>query len=151
MADNLTIQQITDHQFEPALALLVRFLGEEDFHTPPDQIAANLRAMIAHPATAVFMAWRDEIAIAVATVRYSPSIEHGYYGELEDLYVLPEARGGGVAKAVIEYVCGWCHEHHCSRVEVCVTPEGEAAHRLTAFYAKLGFAPTDRDLLYRPL
>ncbi len=151
MADNLTIRQITNHQFEPALALLVRFMAEEEFHTLHDRIAANLRAMIEHSTTAVFLAWRDEIAIAVATVRYSPSIEHGYYAELEDLYVLPEARGGGVAKAVIEYVCDWCHEHHCSRVEVCVTPEGEATHSLTAFYAKLGFVPTDRNLLYRPL
>lgn len=151
MTDNLTIQQITTDQFEPALALLVRFMAEEEFHTPSEKIVANLRAMIAHPSTAAFLGWHGQRAIAVATVRYSPSIEHGYYAELEDLYVLPDVRGGGVAKAMIEYACNWCRQQGCSRVEVCVTPEGESAHGLTAFYNKLGFAPTERDLLYKSL
>jgi GNAT superfamily N-acetyltransferase len=151
LSPTMNIFQATTTHLSPALSLLTRFLAEEDFHTPHERIERNLKEMIDHPATAVFLAWQDDEAIGVATVRYSPSIEHGFYAEIEDLYVLPQARGTGVAKAIVAYVCEWCKERNCSRVEVCITPEGEAAHGLSRFYDKLGFAATGRDMLYKSL
>lgn len=145
------VEQIAPEQEDAAFDLLKRFFIEEGFETPINVMRQALTAMLAHPATAVFLAWQDGEAVGVATVRYSPSLEHGLYAEIEDLYVLPQARGQGLARTLVEYCCQWCQAKGCSSVEVCITPEAETAHGLSRFYDRLRFTDTARKLLSRPL
>jgi aminoglycoside 6'-N-acetyltransferase I len=125
---------------------LKRFFIEEGFKTPEAIVAQGLRAMLHHPSTAVFLVLDGVLALGVATVRYTPSLEHSLCAKIEDLYILPEVRGQSIAKMLVNACCDWCHTQGCSSVEVCITPEGEAAHGLSHFYKRLGFADTERRL-----
>ncbi len=147
----IRIIQVTLEHLDSAFDLLRRFFVEEGFTTALEMMRPALRMMLADPDIAVFLAWQGKAAIGVATVTSRPSIEHGVYAEIEDLYVIPEARGAGIATALIDAAVQWCRARKCSSVEVCITPKGEAAHGLTRFYEKFGFADTGRKLISKPL
>ncbi len=151
MVSAVAIQQAGVESFETALCLLERFFREEGFSTPVQEMRTSLHAMMAGPSSAVFLAWRGHEAVGVATVTTSVGIEYGRSAELEDLYVLPEVRGSGVASALIEAVCAWCRERGVSAVLVTVTPEGEAEHNLLDYYERRGFTNTGRVILERAL
>ena len=59
-------------------------------------------------------------------------IEWGRLGEIGDLYVLPEARGNGIARRLVQAAIDWRRARGCSAVEATTTPLGEAAHGLRA-------------------
>jgi aminoglycoside 6'-N-acetyltransferase I len=147
----ITTQKVGIESLDIALRLLQRFFSEEGFHTPAEEMRLSLHAMITGPSSAVFLARRDKEVLGVATVATSVGIEYGRSAELDDLYVLPEARGSGVASALIEAVCSWCHQQRCTTVLVTVTPEGEAAYKLIAFYQGRGFVNAGRVILERSL
>jgi GNAT superfamily N-acetyltransferase len=83
--------------------------------------------------------------VGIVTVTSVLYIEWGL-GEIGDLYVLPEARGNGIARRLVQAAIDWCRARGCSAVEVITTPMGEAAHGLSSFYARLGFAATGRTI-----
>ena len=151
VSSSVAIQEVGADSFETAFRLLARFFREEGFDTPVQQMRASLHTMVTAPGSAVFLARRGGGAVGVATVTTSVGLEYGRSAELEDLYVLPEERGGGAASALIEAVCAWCGEQGVSVVLVTVTPEGEAEHQLTEFYRRRGFAYTGRVILERAL
>jgi GNAT superfamily N-acetyltransferase len=64
-------------------------------------------------------------------------------GEIEQLYVRPEARRSGAGRALAQAALAWLAERGAPRVEVAVS-ERNAAGR--AFWAALGFAPTSVTL-----
>jgi aminoglycoside 6'-N-acetyltransferase I len=134
--------------FEQILPLIERFFVEEGFHTPSVQIREHLIGLLADPESAVFLARQGTRPIGVATVTTSRGIELGLSAELEDLYVLPEARKQGAGHALIEAVREWCRRQGCTLVSVVVTPEGQAAHDLMGYYREQGFEETGRTLLF---
>lgn len=134
-----------------ALHLLLRFFSEEGFDTPAEEMHSSLVTMLASANSAVFLAWCGEEVQGIATVTASVGIEYGLAAEMDDLYVLPQARGQGIASALVEAVCAWCQEQGCTTVLVTVTPEGEAAHGLIDFYRRRSFANTGRVILERNL
>ena len=89
MAAPIDIQRAGVDQSEEAFRLLGRFFREEGFDTPPEEMRSSLGAMIAGPASAVFVARRGGAAGGVATVSTSVGIEYGKSAEMDDLYVLP--------------------------------------------------------------
>ena len=149
----ITIRQATSAEFEIALPLVERFFVEEGFQTPPGRIPVQLATLLGDEESAVFLAWHDDRAggphvVGLATVTTTSGIELGLSAELEDLYVLPEARGLGAGGALIEAVKGWCRSRGCSLVAVVVTPEGQAAHDLFGYYRAHGFEETGRTLMF---
>lgn len=138
-------------QFDEAFDLLQRFFHEEGFDTPAAAMRSSLGAMLGSPSSAVFLAWLEGKAVGVATVTTSLGIEYGRSAEMEDLYVLPEVRGRGIAATLTEAVCEWCRGEGVTAVLVTVTPEGEAAHGLLDYYRRHGFANTGRVILERAL
>jgi GNAT superfamily N-acetyltransferase len=64
---------------------------------------------------------------------------------------LPEARGQGVAGALIGEVLHWCRMQGRACVQVTITPEGEAAHGLSRFYNKIGFVDSGRRVMSKTL
>ncbi len=151
MAPPITIREVGLESLEAALSLLERFFHEEGFSTPTHEMHASLQAMITAPTSAVFLARRDTKALGVATVNSSVGIEYGRSAELEDLYVLPEERGHGVASALIEAVCAWCLDKGVKVVLVTVTPEGETRHALLDYYQRHGFTNTKRIIMQREI
>lgn len=138
-------------KFEDAFYLLERFFSEEGFDTSAEVMRSALQAMISDPRSAVFVAKYKEKSIGVATVTTSVGIEYGRSAELEDLYVLPEARGCGIASALIEEVCEWCVSEDVAVLLVTVTPEGDEEHMLLDYYQRRGFTNRGRLILERTL
>jgi aminoglycoside 6'-N-acetyltransferase I len=136
---------------DTAFYLLQRFFTEEGFSTPAEEIYSSLQTMLKSPTSALFLAYEGAQAKGVATVTTSVGLEYGRAAELEDLYVLPSARGKWLAGALIEAVCLWCREQGCTTVLVTVTPQGETSHSLIGFYGKQGFVNTRRVILERRL
>ena len=130
--------------------LLQRFFREEGFTTADATIASNLRAMLSLEHCAVLVADVQGIAAGVATVSMDFGIEFGWSAELGDLYVLPEHRGRGVARALIAEAENWLRGMGATGYQVTVTPHGADAD-LRRFYLALGFAAEGRELLYRTL
>ncbi|MBM7170072.1 GNAT family N-acetyltransferase [Streptomyces sp. G44] len=69
---------------------------------------------------------------------------HGIY--LEDLYVRPEARGGGHGKALLTELARICVERGYERLEWSVLDWNEPSIR---FYESLGARPQDEWTVYR--
>ena len=131
--------------------LAVAVLHEEGFSGTRETIAVNTRRLWADPHHWVALAWLDGIPVGVVTVTTMLYVEWGRLGEIGDLYVVPEARRGGVATALIDTAKAKCRELGCSAVSVTITPEGEARHGLTGFYRRLGFLGSGRTIVTHTL
>jgi aminoglycoside 6'-N-acetyltransferase I len=151
MQDSVETRLVAGPDFEQALHLLERFFVEEGFHADPGQVRRELRHLLSADDSAVFLAWLGDRPVGVATVTTTRGLELGLSAELEDLYVLPEARGVGAGAALIGTVKAWCRDRGCSLVAVVVTPEGQAAHDLLEYYGRRGFEHTGRTLLFARL
>lgn len=65
---------------------------------------------------------------------------------LEDLFVVPESRGGGVGRALLERLARIAVERKCGRLEWAVLNWNRDAIR---FYERLGANPNDQWTVYR--
>ncbi len=147
----MTVRRLTvEDDPQPATLLLQRFFREEGFTTADATIASNLRAMLTLEHCAVLLADEQGLATGVATVSMDFGIEFGWSAELGDLYVLPEHRGKGIARALIAEAEAWLRGMGAAGYQVTVTPHGADAD-LRRFYLSLGFAAEGRELLYRTL
>jgi GNAT superfamily N-acetyltransferase len=126
--------------------LLARFFAEEGFGASAAEVRERADVFLAEPANTAFLAMEGGLLIGAATVTTCFGFETGRQAEIEDLYVLPERRRRGVARALVEAVLAWCRARGCTDVEVVVTSEGDARHGLDAWYRSLGFADTGRRI-----
>jgi GNAT superfamily N-acetyltransferase len=140
----LTIAEIADGRVEAAGDLLYRFFSEEGFVADRELIRGNLDALRNDPHHWAAVCIMDGEIVGIVTVTTMLYVEWGRLGEIGDLYVLPESRMKGVAHALVTAAIHWCRSHGCSAVAVTITCGGEARYGLSRFYAKFGFAPTDR-------
>ena len=111
-----------------------------------DHLVRLLRA----PGGAVFVHEHDRVLdgfAVVETARAAPVFSETVRAEITDLYVRPDARRGGIGRALVETALAWVGERGVGRVEVRVVagnPEGQA------FWRGLGFADCV-DVLQRRL
>jgi len=131
--------------------LATRFFADEGFELPEGGLRPRVEQYLRSDGRAIVAAHRGERLIGFATIATGFGLEYGWVAELEDLYVVPDERRQGIARALVERAAAWAAERGCSAVLVTVTPEGERAHALTAFYARLGFDDRGRRLLELPL
>jgi GNAT superfamily N-acetyltransferase len=136
---------------ERATELLKRFFAEEGFTTPADTIAANTRRMAGIDACGLFVALSGGETIGVATVSMEFGIEFGWSAEMGDLYVLPDWRGRGVSRALVEAIEEFLISRDANGYQVTVTPFAEEHHGLKHFYTALGFESEGRLILYKTL
>jgi aminoglycoside 6'-N-acetyltransferase I len=127
--------------------MLARFFREEGFEVPGEGLAPRLERYLSLPHHAAFVARDGERLVGVATVTSNFGLEYGWAAELEDLYVVPEARGHRVGRTLVEAAASWARGDECTALLVTVTPEGQQAHDLVAFYRRLGFADDGRKIL----
>ena len=99
------------------------------------------------PYAETLIAEDDGRAVAFALFFHSFSTflaQPGIY--LEDLFVVPEARGGGVGRALLEKLAETAVERGCGRLEWAVLDWNEPAIR---FYERLGAKPNADWTVYR--
>ena len=147
--EGLEIIRVDAHNTEITVSLLHGFFQEEGFPGDRSIIAANLDRMRRDDNHWVAVALNKGHFVGIVTVTSMLYIEWGRLGEIGDLYVLPEARGNGIARRLVQAAIDWCRARGCSAVEVITTPMGEAAYGLSNFYSRLGFAATGRIPLLR--
>jgi len=103
-----------------ALAPLLAAYAEEMRATLSGQAIASPEAQAAllagHPAAELLIAERDDKAVGFAILFDLPEVVFARRcGQLDDLFVLPVARGQGIARALIAEACamgrarGWSH------------------------------------------
>jgi len=141
------ITSASDRHYRAAIDLLVRFFAEEGFKTPCEQIAQNLRNMLADEGCWAAVLLEHEQPVGVVTVSTMLYVEHGRLAEIGDLYVVPVRRGRGLARRLVDAAIDWSRRRGCSGVFITLTLEGEARHRLSDFYKRLAFAPTQRTTM----
>jgi aminoglycoside 6'-N-acetyltransferase I len=151
VSDPFEIEPATLDDAEVVTGLATRFFVEEDFELPAEGLGPRVTRYLEMDRNAIFVARRGGEAIAFATVATGYGLEYGWAAELEDLYVVSDERGRGIARELVDQVAAWATDRDCSALLVTVTPEGERSHTLTSFYARVGFESEGRRLLERPL
>jgi GNAT superfamily N-acetyltransferase len=136
---------------DDAYALLVRFFREEQFDTPDETVIANTRRMAGIDLCGLFLAASDGEAIGVATVSIEFGIEYGYSAEMGDLYVVPDWRGRGVSRKLVEAVEDYLRAMGSPVYRITLAPYGEEAHGLSQFYSALGFENEGRLILSKTI
>ncbi|CQR63346.1 GNAT family N-acetyltransferase [Streptomyces leeuwenhoekii] len=136
----------------PVLHTLIRELAEYEKALPearatPDQLHEALFGP--HPAAYAHIAQDDTTGTPVGFALWFLNFStwrgvHGIY--LEDLYVRPEARGGGHGKALLTELARICVQRGYGRLEWSVLNWNTPS---IAFYESLGARPQDEWTVYR--
>src|SRR5262245_6784519 len=89
------------------IALLAAQLAEHAIELAPARLASAVDGVLADPARGVlFLARAEGKAVGVAYLSFTWTLEHGGpVGWLEELYVVPARRGGGIGTALLDTVC----------------------------------------------
>lgn len=105
----------------------------------PEGLAAKLFGP--RPYAEVLIAEQDSAPVGFALFFHNFSTFEGKPGlYLEDLYVLPEARGAGIGKALLQQLAQIALERDCARLEWWVLDWNEPA---IAFYRSIGARSMD--------
>lgn len=137
------------------LELLIRlaraFYDEDGFATTDAQLAHNLNVLL-HAANAhVALAAVDRSVAGFALSTTAFILESGLVAELQDLYVVPAARGHGVGTALIEDAARWAQSQAASLLEVVIAPNGRDVTHLLSYYRARAFVDGGRRVLARAL
>lgn len=128
----------------PLIAQLIRDLAEyEQLSHAVRFEEAMLEAYLfgIHPMAEVLIGELDGVGQGFALFFHNFSTFEGRPGiYLEDLFVRPEARGAGLARALLGHLAELAVERGCARLEWAVLDWNEAA---IGFYRKLGATPMD--------
>lgn len=142
------IAPVTAADLEELLPLVRGYC--EFYGTDPsdDALRELSRWLLEHPEDGVQTIARDEDgrAIGFATVYWTWRTMHAArIAVLEDVFVSQQARGGGVARALIEDARARAREHGAVQLDWQTAKTNERAQRA---YAALGAEPDDRWLDY---
>ena len=111
----------------------------EDFTPGADKIAARVRELLAGDDTVVLLAGDGPDGLAV--LRFRPSIwNEKLECYLAELYVVPDKRGCGIGRALMDAVFDAAREKGAGHIELNTSDDDVAAR---ALYEKLGF--TNRE------
>ncbi len=149
MPDALRVTKAT----EADLPLILKFVQDlADYERLRDQCVATeekLRGSLfgAHPYAEVLIARLDDEPVGFAVYFHSYSTflaNHGLY--LEDLFVIPEARGKGIGYALLAELAGIAVERGCERLEWAVLDWNDLA---IDFYKRIGAVEKDEWTTFR--
>lgn len=104
-----------------------------------------------HPDRLALVALSEDgtaIGFAEATLRrdYVEGCDSSPVGFLEGIYIVPEARRHGVARALSDAVGAWARAQGCSEYASNALLDNAGSH---AFHAAIGFAETERVVYFR--
>jgi GNAT superfamily N-acetyltransferase len=124
---------------EPDILRLIRALA--DYEREPDAVEATAEGLAAHlfagvPRVFAHVAEQEGhiVGMALWFLNFSTwTGKHGIY--LEDLFVDPSARGGGVARGLVRALAAEARARDCARIEWAVLDWNEQAKD---FYRRLG-------------
>ena len=148
-SDNHRLEPVTEEDI-PLLLNLIRGLAE--YERLADSVTANeerLRVSLfgKRPYAEAIIAYEDDKPVGYAIYYFTYSSFQALPGlYLEDLFVLPDARGSGIGRRLLGYLAKKAVELGCCRIEWAVLNWNEPAVR---FYEGLGAEPMNEWTVYR--
>lgn len=136
--NDLVIRRATRRDAHTAIPLLIAQLRGLGISTRRSAVAAGVRGLLDLPRRGfILLAIAGGAAVGVAYVSFSWTVEHGgQVAWLEELYVAPRRRGGGIGKRLLAQVCALARRYGCNAVEL----EVENGHaRAESLYARERF------------
>jgi GNAT superfamily N-acetyltransferase len=134
----MEIRAAKPDEVEELLPLMRAYCDFYEFDPPDEGLREMVSSLISNPEQgAVFIAQDEsDAAVGVATLGWRWSSSRGArIGHLEDLFVKPEARGDGVAEALIEACAELCRERGAPGLDWLTRPDN---HRARAVYERVG-------------
>lgn len=122
--------------------LLHAFNTEFDTETPGVEVlAGRLRTLLGGTSTFAVLGGDPAVGLTLVTLR--PNVwSEGPVALLDEMYVEPAHRGGGVGGAVLRHMVEICLELGVAAIEINVDESDAAAMR---FYERHGFSGVDPD------
>jgi GNAT superfamily N-acetyltransferase len=137
----------TREELPQLVALLGMLFSQEVEFTPNEAKQARALERILSDASVgtVFVAREEDRVVAMASLLYTISTAEGGTAALfEDLVVLPDHRGRGIASSLVEFVIRYARKQGVLRLTLLTDMHNERAQ---ALYRKLGFT----DSLMKPM
>ncbi len=134
----------------PVIAELIRGLArfeklEDEVTMTEERLASNLFGPHRYAETLIAEEAGESVGFALFFHNFSTFLaKPGIY--LEDLFVVPEHRGGGVGRALLKELARVAVERDCGRLEWSVLDWNREA---VAFYVRLGARPNSEWTVYR--
>jgi ribosomal protein S18 acetylase RimI-like enzyme len=94
------------------------FLAREAPEPGPERFVAAM----ADDTQLVVVGTVDDQVVGYGVVRLEPLRDGGRLGVIDDLFVLPDARGIGVGEAMATSLIGYCEDHGCTGVDAVALP-----------------------------
>lgn len=145
------VRLATTDDLDVLVALARDFYDEDGFATTDDELARNFTVLLGRDDARIVLAEQDGTPVAFALSTADFTLESGVVVELQDLYVAPPARRGGLGSRLVEDSARWARERSATLLEVVVAPNGQDVTHLLDYYRRRGFADDGRRLLARPL
>lgn len=136
---------------EILVALARAFYDEDGFSTSSASLRENFTFLIGTDTARVMLSLADGEAIGFALSTTGFTLESGVIAELQDLYVCPDRRRGGIASLLISDALDWAEEKGAAYLEVVIAPNGKDVSHLFSFYESQGFLDEGRRILARLL
>jgi aminoglycoside 6'-N-acetyltransferase I len=145
---DLSLRQAGLDDLPDLLRLAREFYDEDGFTTSDADLDRNFRALFAAGGSAhICLALDGRTAVGFALTTTDLVLESGLVAELQDLYVVPERRGIGVGRRLMQDAKEWATEQGASQFEIVVAPNGQDISGLIRYYVKNGFRDEGRRLL----
>jgi GNAT superfamily N-acetyltransferase len=128
----LTIAPVTPADVDELLALMRGYCDFYQVHPSDEALTALTAALLEHPDEGVQLLARDgETPIGFATIYWTWQTLHAArVGVLNDLYVVPSARGTGAGRALIEQSLQACRARGMAKLAWETAPDNAVAQRL---------------------
>ena len=129
---------------------MTEFYAEAAFTLSAAPASRAFEALLAAPQLgAVWLAERDGLAVGHVVLTVAFSMEYGgLRGFIDDLYVLPAARGRGIGAALLAAA----RDGALARgVRALCVETGLANHPARGLYARAGYVDSEHALLMQPL
>lgn len=143
-----TLRDATDADVPALIAMMAALYAHDRSPFHPAEHEATLRELLAHPAYGRVWVIEDggkTVGYLVLGLGFSLEFR-GRDAFVDELYLLPGARGVGAGRAALEHAAAFCRAEGVKALHLEVERSNLAAQ---SFYRALGFADHDRYLLTR--
>ncbi len=140
LAEGVEVRPAREDEIDELMPLMRAYCEFYDSSPPEEEVTEMLRTLITDPSQgAVFIAREGDRAVGVATLDWKwSSLKGARIGFLEDLFVDPDARGGGIADALIEICADRCRELGMPAMQWATAPDNFRAQKV---YNRTGAVP----------
>jgi len=132
LAEGIEVRPAREDEIDDLMPLMRAYCEFYESDPPDEGVIKMLRTLITDPSQGtVFIARQDGKAVGVATLDWKwSSLKGARIGYLEDLYVDPDARGGGIADALIQLCADRCRELDMPALEWLTAPDNQRAQKV---------------------